>query len=348
MTTSGYLREHSPAAAKTDNTHSPNLMDGMPRCINLPFQAGNEDHLRHAPASPSLSNPLTHHPVPIIPYYVKYFFFPKTFFMNHKKDCSDFLSGSPPLLASCVPFLSVSHTNSSVIIIVISFSAAGKTRVFIRPRNLIALLFHCIWLLLLFCICAANGERAPRVLSSFSSSNKKMPKVGTAKAKSPRLSEQTFESLWGKQGTCDPIFWKRLCPGLKIGETREEKISGNALAFHSKPLVKRLSEDGYFQLSKDELALKPDTALLSESILRLEEAGWPASFIMMFDETWTVADQASVLPEVLRTTRVSQLLHSFSLSLGPLHLSISYSIVYCHATSAYRVKYFLLSIRWIR
>lgn len=82
-----------------------------------------------------------------------------------------------------------------------------------------------------------------------------------------------------------------------MGEMRQEQTSGNASAFQSKPLVKRLSEDGYFQLSKDELALKPDTALLSESILRLQEAGWPASFIMMFDETWTVADQASVLPK---------------------------------------------------
>jgi hypothetical protein len=72
----------------------------------------------------------------------------------------------------------------------------------------------------------------------------------------------------------------------------------------------RMSRDGYFSLPPSATAwAATDLEALARAVARLEELGWPPSFLLMYDEAWALVHH---LKEVIFLTSGNTLLHDFS------------------------------------
>ncbi len=105
---------------------------------------------------------------------------------------------------------------------------------------------------------------------------------------------QTIESLWPQHVDVD--YWRKLCPGLTIGNT-EDHATSTTEAFSGAQKERqqfvregreRLVRDGYFQLSPNDMGLAVSPDVLAEGMRILRRNGWPVIFILMYDEAWQI------------------------------------------------------------
>ena len=72
----------------------------------------------------------------------------------------------------------------------------------------------------------------------------------------------------------------------------------------------RMTRDGYFNLPPSTTAWSAEGLhSLARAVIRLEELGWPASFLLMYDEAWALVHQ---LKEVIFLATGNTLLYDFS------------------------------------
>ncbi len=60
-------------------------------------------------------------------------------------------------------------------------------------------------------------------------------------------------------------------------------------------LKQRLDDDGYYQVDAPALNLSGNHTKLAQGVVALEAHGWPATFIIMYDEAWTIAHEVEHL-----------------------------------------------------
>ncbi|KAG2440534.1 hypothetical protein HYH02_010412 [Chlamydomonas schloesseri] len=105
------------------------------------------------------------------------------------------------------------------------------------------------------------------------------------------MSTRTLDNL------ADPAYWARLCPELTVSGKLGSKAAKNKKP--ASELVKDAKEqvlsEGVVQLHPSDLQWGVDVHVLARSMVALMQAGWPASFLIMYDEVWALVQQASSL-----------------------------------------------------
>ena len=121
----------------------------------------------------------------------------------------------------------------------------------------------------------------------------------------------------------DSAYWQALCPKLHVGCNQMRRQLANAILDPDPDLVDelrwRMERDGYWdisasarnsesgQLHLDWLVSVPDMA---DGVRRLTEAGWPPSFLLMYDEPWVMAAQ---LKHLILMTSGNRLIFDFAM-----------------------------------
>ena len=109
-------------------------------------------------------------------------------------------------------------------------------------------------------------------------------------------------------------YWRSLCPGCTVPDAPAAANSKNSPPLQlSKPFLKtvvpglqeRMDRDGYFDVAASQLiAAQPRYGELVEqlgvAVRHLVGAGWPASFVVVYDEAWELVELLS--PLVRRAT----------------------------------------------
>ena len=112
-----------------------------------------------------------------------------------------------------------------------------------------------------------------------------------------RLAPRT--GLSGPQGHLhDPAYWLDLCPGLHIFGGAEKGDKATARLSEARRAREDLEEDGYAKIERPG-AVVPAAIVsrLRRGVSSLVQAGWPATFIMVYDECW---DAVRGMEELLR------------------------------------------------
>ena len=99
----------------------------------------------------------------------------------------------------------------------------------------------------------------------------------------------------------DPGYWRNLCPEMHVGDAGMLRIAQEAAARDPDPdLVDlcrdRMQHDGYFDIPAGLEWVVP-VARVAAAIQRLCDAGWPPSFVLLYDEAWVLMHQAPPLPQ---------------------------------------------------
>ena len=121
----------------------------------------------------------------------------------------------------------------------------------------------------------------------------------------------------------DSAYWQALCPKLHVGCTKMRHLLWHAILDPDPELVDelraRMERDGYWdisasarhsesgQLQLDWLVSVPDMA---DGVRRLTEAGWPPSFLLMYDEPWVMAAQ---LKHLILLTSGNRIIFDFAM-----------------------------------
>ncbi|MDP2435412.1 MAG: hypothetical protein Q8P67_06685 [archaeon] len=136
---------------------------------------------------------------------------------------------------------------------------------------------------------------------------------------SPELPHEKAH-LWragewaGQEGECqmqllgDRAYWGSVCEERHVedGEYQAAALRAHpegafGAQVEAAGLKARLVEDGYFQVPARRLALRDSPAdlysSLADSVARLMQLGWPASFFVVFDEAWELARHCADLVE---------------------------------------------------
>lgn len=99
----------------------------------------------------------------------------------------------------------------------------------------------------------------------------------------------------------DNNFWLTLCPQLHVESAESKALCQSDCTFHDKYislLQNTLAEDGMCSLLSSEFPWAADSTsldLLAEGLKNLVAAGWPPSFIWVFDEAWIMTAQVRAL-----------------------------------------------------
>ena len=96
-------------------------------------------------------------------------------------------------------------------------------------------------------------------------------------------------------------YWSNLMPHLSVLKKTASKTSTSTSTPTSTTIdhTRRLLNEGYFTT---QLNLPPTLpAKLAQGITQLRNAGWPASFILMYDEAWELSNSASQIMSNLTT-----------------------------------------------
>jgi hypothetical protein len=101
----------------------------------------------------------------------------------------------------------------------------------------------------------------------------------------------------------DPDYWRNLCPEMHVGDPGMLMIAQEAAARDPDPdLVDlcrdRMQHDGYFDIpaGQPDLEWVVPVARVAAAIQTLCDAGWPPSFVLLYDETWVLMHQVPPLP----------------------------------------------------
>lgn len=111
----------------------------------------------------------------------------------------------------------------------------------------------------------------------------------------------------------DPLYWRKLCPELHISDAKLFQTTGQKV-FKFEDLPDRVDElrdamhrDGYYLIhAGDELPWAVDLPAMARAVRILGEAGWPPSFLLVYDEPWAMAHQLRQL--LMLTTGNQQVL----------------------------------------
>ena len=139
---------------------------------------------------------------------------------------------------------------------------------------------------------------------------KQLPQLGTNLSAAERAAAVANER-----------YWQALCPRLHVGSADMRRSLADAVIDPEADLVDelrdRMSQDGYWDVSRD--AMREDGAAhlswavnvqaMAEAMTLLTKAGWPPSFLLMYDEPWLLAHQ---LKHVIRMTSGNQILYDFA------------------------------------
>ena len=90
----------------------------------------------------------------------------------------------------------------------------------------------------------------------------------------------------------DALYWAALCPVLHVGA--HWSLPGWPLklpAGRIDELRTKLRRDGFFVLSPTEARWPLPLGALVEGARKLAACGWPATMLLMYDETWAMAHQ---------------------------------------------------------
>jgi hypothetical protein len=98
------------------------------------------------------------------------------------------------------------------------------------------------------------------------------------------LSDQTLDTL------LDPALWKSLCPYLSVTQP-QLTLTCLQTPEELQKLGSEMGSRGYFKMPKLSLGL---TELFIDNLARgiraLEEHGYPANFILLYDEPWMIGE----------------------------------------------------------
>ena len=102
----------------------------------------------------------------------------------------------------------------------------------------------------------------------------------------------------------DEGYWKALCPKLHVVSDELRCQLADQVIDPDPDLVdelrERMARDGYWDVASDSvreddgevhLAWAGSVADMAESVALLAAAGWPPSFLLMYDEVWVMAHQ---------------------------------------------------------
>ena len=111
--------------------------------------------------------------------------------------------------------------------------------------------------------------------------------------------------VWSHQTPPDAAYWRRLCPWMHVADAAwcantgtppqpppAPPSSASATVAGQMPPVtaddkRRLLREGYTKLTD---VIRPEAAdALARAVVALQAAGWPASFVMVYDEAWALA-----------------------------------------------------------
>jgi len=109
-------------------------------------------------------------------------------------------------------------------------------------------------------------------------------------------------------------YWRDLCPKLTVGGDRTVARGQQCLArvsdSRARDLRAILVQEGTFQLDAKEMGWEESPTLgieaLREGAEAVMAAGWPASFILMYDEAWEVI---AAVRELMQQTTGSSSMH---------------------------------------
>jgi hypothetical protein len=117
-------------------------------------------------------------------------------------------------------------------------------------------------------------------------------------------------------------YWRALCPKLHVGSADLRHCLADAILNPEADLVDelrdRMSHDGYWNVDHDavredngevHLSWKVNVEDMAEAMTLLTKAGWPPSFLLMYDEPWLIAHQ---LKNIIRLTSGNQMLYDFA------------------------------------
>jgi hypothetical protein len=93
-------------------------------------------------------------------------------------------------------------------------------------------------------------------------------------------------------------FWRTLCPHLSVGQRHEPDEEAKQAGENDAANRKSITEDGFVKVGS--LCRASQSAELARGVALLVEYGWPATFILVFDQTWELVDEVSSLMK--RTT----------------------------------------------
>ena len=97
-------------------------------------------------------------------------------------------------------------------------------------------------------------------------------------------------------------YWRQLCPELTVErEGTDAAVAGDGVSTEAAgELRAELLGNGFCRVGQScevPLDALPHCAALAEGVRRVVEAGWPASFVLMYDEAWELLRAASALME---------------------------------------------------
>jgi len=132
--------------------------------------------------------------------------------------------------------------------------------------------------------------------------------TNVAEARPPslaRLDANTAGEVGAKAAEIlqDADFWRRLCPELRVADAASEGACASVfeVSEHQVEMLRAaMKRDGVFALPTADLPWQVDLAKLAWSVEELRRAGWPPSFIWVYDEPWIMLAQlAPLLRDVL-------------------------------------------------
>lgn len=99
-----------------------------------------------------------------------------------------------------------------------------------------------------------------------------------------------YDDWRGAEGDCFD-YWRELCPALHITpgppSAHQPTLSDQVVS----ELQQRMDQDGYFTLDPEQLGVKTEqVSLLADGVMRLKKHGWPATFIILYDEALKIAE----------------------------------------------------------
>jgi len=114
-------------------------------------------------------------------------------------------------------------------------------------------------------------------------------------------------SLQTPESVASAEYWRRVCGHLHVDDANFQKQEAPgrevASADACADVRDRLIEEGYAALPPSSLRWRVPVAALREGILALERHGWPATFIIMFDEAWVMnQDVADIMSKATGNT----------------------------------------------
>ncbi|CAE8630733.1 unnamed protein product [Polarella glacialis] len=99
---------------------------------------------------------------------------------------------------------------------------------------------------------------------------------------------------------CSAAYWRQLCPELHVEDKafQARVVALQAEAGASSPqdcaeVRRRLVEEGFAALEPAQLRWSVDVHALARGVVTLQEHGWAATFICLYDEAWAMAGDAS-------------------------------------------------------